>query len=320
MNTLRSLLRTRETGILLVLAALCLLILLSGEETRTAFLSPLNLQNLSRQIALIAIFAIGEAFAIIVGGIDLSVGSLIAFVGVLTAHLLTRQGMALLPALLLVLAAGTGVGFVHAALIARVGLPPFVATLGSLSVLRSGALLMTESVPISIVSERFCFLGNGLCAGLPVPVLFLLIALPAAICLLHFTAAGRRLYAVGGNEEAARLSGVSLFRTKLLAYGACAFLTTLAGILFAAYNRQGDPSSGVGYELSAIAAAVIGGASLSGGEGSVLGTLLGTAIFAVLLNGLNLIIHKNTSLWEGLIVGVVVVAAVVFNTVRQRKR
>lgn len=318
MDRLRLLLRTREMGILLVLLGLCGLILLSGEEGRRAFLSPLNLQNLTRQMALLAIFAIGETFVIIAGGIDLSVGSVIAFVGVLSAHLLMRAGASVPVAVCVPLLAGVGVGLAHTFLVARLRLPPFVATLGSLSILRSASLLLTDSVPIAIVSEPFCFLGNGLVAGVPMPVWCLLAVLVPSIALLHFTSAGRHLYAMGGNEEAARLSGISLWRTKALAYCVCAGLTAFAGLLYASYNRQGDPSGGVGYELSAIAAAVIGGASLSGGAGSIVGTLLGASIFTVLLNGLNLIIHRNASLWEGMIVGGVVLAAVILNTVRRK--
>jgi len=305
-------------GIFLALLVICLFIISTG--AREAFLRPLNLQNLSRQIALLGIFAVGEALVIIAGGIDLSVGSLIAFSGVYCALLMAEHGWPLLTSILAVLAGSAFIGVVHALLIDRFNLPPFVVTLGSLCMLRSIALLRTNSMPVPVDLEAFHFLGNGRVAGIPVPVLFFVGVAGLGEGLMRLTPIGRYLYALGGNEEAARLSGLKIIRIKMVAYGLCSLLTGLAGVLYAAYNRQGMPGSGVAYELNAIAAAVIGGCSLSGGQGTVLGTVLGACILNVILNGINLIIRHNASLWEGVIVGSVVVLAVMFNSLRQQRR
>lgn len=319
-SVLTRLARTREAGTLASLMALCLVIILSGSETRSHFLDPTNLANLSRQIALVSIFAIGETFVIITAGIDLSVGSVLAFVGVLASHLMMKAGWSWPGAVIVGLAFSIFVGLVHSLLVGWVRLQPFVATLGTMSILRGAAQLMTGAVPIAVTVEPYNFLGNGAWLGVPVPVWIMVVVAAVAIFILDGTAYGKYIYAVGSNEEATRLSGINIAAVKALAYCVCALFAGLAGILYSAYTRQGDPVSGVGYELSAIASAVIGGANLMGGEGSVLGTILGASILSVILNGLNLMIKANTSLWEGVMVGSVVLVAVTANTLRSRRR
>jgi len=313
-----SIFRTREAGIFLSLLLIIGLILASGPQPRESFPRPENLRNLSRQIALLGIFAIGETFVIIAGGIDLSVGSLIAFSGVLSGLLLVKLHLPTAVVIPIVLLASLLVGVVHALLIAKVGLQPFVATLGTMCILRGASLLLTDSLPIPISDETFVYLGNGRPWGIPTPVIILAgVGILGGLFLRRVTH-GKYLYALGSNEEAARLSGIDTTRAKLVAYGLCSLLTGLAGIVFAAYALQGSPNSGLAYELNAIAAAVIGGCSLAGGVGSVSGTVLGASVLSVILNGLNLAIRKNASLWEGVIVGTVVVVAVSLNTLRQR--
>ncbi len=316
---LTKLLRSREFGTFLSLLALCLLIIASGSQTRQHFLAAANLQNLLRHIALLSIFAIGETFVIITAGIDLSVGSLIALVGVMVGHLMIRSHWAIWPSIAVGLVFAAFVGVVHALLVGWVKLQPFVATLGTMSILRAVALLMTSAVPIAIPIEAFTDLGNAIWFGLPAPAWFLLGVAAAAMFLLHGTVYGKYIYAIGSNEEAARLSGINTNAVKIIAYTVCALFTGLAGVLYAAYTRQGDPASGMGYELNAIAAAVIGGCNLMGGEGSVVGTILGAGILSVILNGLNLMIKRNASLWEGVMVGSVVIVAVALNTLRRRQ-
>jgi len=307
-------------GTLVSLLLLCLAIIASSGETRRHFLDPTNLQNLSRQIALLSVFAIGETFVIITGGIDLSVGSVIAFTGVLASHLMMNAHWGMLPAVAVGILFAALVGVLHAVLVAWVNLQPFVASLGTMSVLRSAALLMTSAVPIAVTVEGFTSLGNGTWLGLPVPVWILLATIALGAVVLHGTIYGKYIYALGSNEEAARLSGINVRGVKVLAYVLCSTLTGLAGVLYAAYTMQGDPMGGVGYELNAIAAAVIGGCNLMGGEGSVLGTLIGASILSVILNGLNLMIKRNASLWEGVMVGTVVIAAVALNAIRARRQ
>ncbi len=311
--------QSRELGIVISLLVIVLVILASGPGPRESFLRAANLQNLSRQIALLSIYAIGETFVVIAGGIDLSVGSLIAFSGVLTGVLMVTCNVPALLAVPLVLIVSWLVGVLHATVISRIGLQPFVATLGTMCILRGASLLATDSLPIPIVAEGFTSLGNGRWLGIPTPVFVLAGVAAVAAVIMRWTVYGRYIHALGSNEEATRLSGVNVARVKVIAYSLCALFTGLAGVVFAAYDRQGNPSSGAGYELNAIAAAVIGGCSLAGGEGSVVGTILGASVLSVILNGLNLVIARNASLWEGVIVGSVVIAAVALNTLRQRR-
>jgi ribose transport system permease protein len=312
----------REAGVFGAFLLLCGLIALS--EAREAFLSPGNLQNLSRQIALLGVFAIGEAIVIIAGGIDLSVGSVIGFTGMLCARMFAEWEWPLAGAILASLSVALAVGVVHASLIHYLRVPPFIVTLGSLSILRSLSQLMSNAMPIPTVGEGLAsggldYLVSGRILGIPVSVCLLVVLLVVLELIMRRSRIGRYLYSIGSNEEAARLSGINLFRTKAVAYGLSALLAGIAGVLYVGYNGQGDPRSGTGYELNAIAAAVVGGCSLQGGQGTLVGAVLGAAILNVILNGINLIIQKNASLWEGTIVGSVVVLAVLLNVVGRRR-
>jgi ribose transport system permease protein len=312
----------REAGVFGALLLLCVLIALS--EAREAFLSPGNLQNLSRQIALLGVFAIGEAIVIIAGGIDLSVGSVIGFTGMLCARMFAEWRWPLAGAILAALVVALAVGALHAALIHYLRVPPFIVTLGSLSILRSLSQLMSNAMPIPTVGEGLAsggleYLVGGRIIGIPVSVWLLLLLVILLELVMRRSRIGRYLYSIGSNEEAARLSGINLFRTKAVAYGLSALLAGIAGVLYVGYNGQGDPRSGGGYELNAIAAAVVGGCSLQGGQGTLVGAVLGAAILNVILNGINLIIQKNASLWEGTIVGSVVILAVLLNVLGRRR-
>lgn len=314
--------RTREFGVVVVLVALILVI--SSTEKGEAFLGPISLQNLSRQIALLGIFAIGQAVVIIAGGIDLSVGTLIGFTGVLCAWLLAKAGWSLGASVATVLAFSVSVGVIHALLINRFRLLPFIVTLGSLFIFYSAGQLMTNNVPIPVspqdspYSEAFQFLGNGKIGGVPVPVYILLGVLVLVSLLMHFTVVGRHIYALGNNEEATRLSGISVLRTQMVAYGLCSMLAGLAGILYASYQRQGIPGSGLSYELKAIAAAVVSGCSLSGGQGTVIGAVIGAALLNVILSGISFVIQRGASNWEGAVVGTILLATAILNRLQQR--
>jgi ribose transport system permease protein len=320
-----------EASVLFVLVAL--LGLMASRGILPRFLSEFNQESLGRSISLQGILAVGVLVVILTGGIDLSLGSLVAFAGMLLAVSMTRMVESGMPVpqatvlgIALVLAVSLALGLVHAALIHFLKLPSFVVTLASMSMLRSGALLLNNAVPLPI--EKFDlvkFLGNGkvyvagTSFGIPVPAVVLILIAAVMIAILTLTRVGRRVYAVGSNEEASRLSGVNVFTTRLFVYGACSLLSGLVGIMYAGYGGQGDPSSGVMYELNAISAAVIGGAVLTGGRGSVIGTLLGAALLEWILNMINLglLPITNTTLWRGMVVGGVLLAAVVFNQMRQ---
>lgn len=319
-RSIRRVLQTREVGVIGVLGLLVLLICASGKGRE--FLGPINLQNLSRQIALLGIFAVGEAVVIIAGGIDLSVGTLIGLNGVLCAWLLARWHWSMGASIAAVLAFSFCIGVAHAMLIFRFRLLPFIVTLGSLFIFQSAGQLITNNVPIPVAessySEAFQFLGNGKIGIVPVPVIVVLVVLVIVGLLMQFTTIGRRIYGLGSNEEASRLSGISVWRTQMVAYGLCSLLAGAAGILYASYQRQGIPGSGLSYELKAIAAAVVGGCSLSGGQGTVIGAILGACLLNVILSGISFVIQQGASNWEGTVVGVILLFTAIINSVQQR--
>ncbi len=314
----------REFSVVAVLAIICIILYFS--PARGTFYTSGNMQNLMLQIALLSSFAIGETIVIISGGIDLSLGSLVGFGGMvlawtavaLNAHLYIGAAMGL--AILATLVVTYLVGAAHASLIHRLRLPPFVVTLASLTIFRSQALLMNKQLPISIAGFPFLgYLANGSYLGIPIPVYIVAVIAVAMHLILSYTKVGRYVYSVGSNEQATQLSGVNISRVKLFAYGASAVLAGVAGILYAGYGGQGDPQSGGGYELDAVAAAVIGGANLRGGQGTIAGTLLGACLLKVILSGINLTI-SNPSLWEGSVVGGVLLLAVLVSAFQQRKQ
>ena len=324
----KRLLAARESSVVVVLIVICIALFLS--PARDTFYSTRNVQNLSLQIALLSTFAIGETIVIITGGIDLSLGSLIAFSGMVLAATavkmdVTAPPFAIVGAIVVALAVAFAIGALHANLIQRLRLPPFVVTLASLTILRSQSLLLNKQLPISVSQFPFLTnLANGRIPSkgafaIPVPVLLVVVIALAAHFILTRTRIGRYVYSVGSNEQATRLSGVNVGRVKLFAYGASALLGGVAGILYAGYGGQGDPLSGSGYELNAVAAAVIGGANLMGGQGSVAGTLLGACLLNVILSGINLTI-ANPSLWEGTVVGGVLLLAVLTSALQQRNQ
>ncbi|MGQ9730360.1 MAG: ABC transporter permease [Candidatus Zipacnadales bacterium] len=328
-SVIARLFRIKEVGLFVSLLLLLAFILLSGPQARAGFAGTGNIENLSRQIALLAIFAIGETFVIITAGIDLSLGSLIAFTGTLSATLLVKHGMGLGPTILIVLGISAVIGALHGLFVTKAHLAPFVVTLASMLILRGFGRVLSPNQTIAIPEDQFAafnFLGNGVlrssphAPGLPLPVVFMVMVAIPSIFMLRYSAWGRYLLALGGNEEATRLSGVNVQLMKTLAYVVCSLLAGLSGILDASYNRVGDPRAGMMYELRAIAAAVIGGASLMGGEGSIIGTILGACIFGVIYNGINIVLTKNASIWENVIVGAVVIVAALIDVVRQRRQ
>lgn len=313
----------RELGLLVAIGLVIGLIALCGSGGD--FFAGSNLERMLRQIGLLGVFATGVAVVILSGGIDLSVGSVIGFSGMVAAIVLERVsatwplGREFLPGHLVgILAAmmllGVLVGLFHAVLISRLHLPPFIATLSTLAGLRSGAQLITNSAPVPVPEASFRALGQGLN-----PVWFFLVVAIGVGLMMTRTPLGRSLMAIGGNEEAARLSGIRVDRVKAVAYGLSGGLAGLAGVLYAAFIGQGAPMTGNAYELQGIAACVVGGCSLTGGVGSVLGVCLGVVLLQVTLNGIGLVVRGNSTLWQGVVVGVVVILAVAVNVARQRR-
>ncbi len=290
-----------ENGALAGLLVLALVIAVM----QPAFLTTQNLLNVGVQAAVIAIMAFGMTFVVVAGGIDLSVGSiaaLAAMVGALTAG----------PVGLLV---GALAGLVNGALISYGKLPPFIATLAMLSVARGLTLVFSEGQPHE-TDAMVTFLGSNLTPMLPLPLLLMLAFFGITGLILTRTNLGRRMYAIGGNEEAAKLSGIDVRRQKLWIYALSGLFAAAAGLVLAGRLGSAGPQAAVGYELDAIAAVVIGGASLSGGVGRATGTLVGALVLAVLRNGLNLL--QVPPFWQQVVIGAVIALAALLDSLRRR--
>ena len=301
-------------GLVLVLAGA---IVFSPEKNgNLVFLGGENLFNVVRAISETGIIAVGMTFVILVGGIDLSVGSVVGLASVGSAVLMARNGMGVLPTVLIVLAAGLVFGMVQGITTAMFGIQSFIVTLAGLQVARGLARIWAGGQAVPLVygdgpgqaPVTFSLLGERTFNGLvPIPAIIFAVVAALAMIFLRTSAFARHVYAVGGNEKAARLSGVNVTRVKILVFGLCGLLAALAGIVHAGQGNQGGPNDGIGYELDVIAAVVIGGTALSGGRGSVSGTVAGALLLGVLNNILALnSVDSNVQL---LIKGLVIVAA-----------
>ncbi|MFC9248741.1 substrate-binding domain-containing protein [Streptomyces sp. NPDC057136] len=284
--------------------------LLSGD-----FLTTQNLLNVGVQAAVTAILAFGVTFVIVSAGIDLSVGSVAALSATVLAWSATSEGVPVWLAVILAVATGIACGFVNGALVSYGKLPPFIATLAMLSVARGLSLVISQGSPIAF-PDSVSVLGDTLGGWLPVPVLVMIAMGLVTALILARTYIGRSMYAIGGNEEAARLSGLRVKRQKLVIYALSGLFAAVAGIVLASRLVSAQPQAAQGYELDAIAAVVIGGASLAGGVGKASGTLIGALILAVLRNGLNLL--SVSAFWQQVVIGVVIALAVLLDTLRRR--
>ncbi len=318
---LGALLRFREASVLVAFLLLCLIFYWRKPDV---FLKPANLAVIMRFIATFGMLAIGEVLVIITRGIDLSVGSLTALTGVITAWLILKgvggvlPPTGIVPAVLFVLTLGALVGIWHGLFVTKLGIPPFIITLGTWLIARGSAAYITRGYPQVFPSEHpFLVLGQGSVASIPISFLILLSIAVVIHVILNYTPLGYRIYAVGGNIEAARLSGVNVDRVRIFCYAVSGFLGALTGIILASRLGQGTPTVGSAYELWGIAAAVIGGTSLMGGEGTVLGAILGAAIVGVMQNGMVLL--NISSYLQDVILGIVLVVAVVYDTLRRRQ-
>jgi ribose transport system permease protein len=301
---------------LTLLALLALMWLVLAFSTNS-FWTYNNITNLLRQGAMIAILALGETFVVITAGIDLSVGAVVGFASVIIALLLTN-GFPIWVAIIITLAVGFAIGVFHAFGISRLGLPPFIMTLATLTALRGVGLLITNGATISITNDQFTGFSRGDFIG--VPNLFwmvIVVAVPAYV-FLHQSRFGRYLFAIGSNTEAARLSGVNTTRMLYIAYTLSSICAAFVGILLAARIGIGNATQAEGWELQAIASSVIGGTSLFGAVGSVHGPLLGSFILTTINNGANLL--NVNAFWQRIITGVLIIVIVYFDGLRRKKR
>ncbi|WP_094552070.1 ABC transporter permease [Petroclostridium xylanilyticum] len=300
-------------GIFFILIALVVLM----SVLSPSFLTVINIMNVVRQISFIAIVGIGVTMVIITTGIDLSSGSVIALASVVSASFAHPNTYPLVVPVLLGLAMGVLCGAVNGSIIAKAKIPPFIVTLGMMTVARGAALLYSNGKPIGNFTNEFIFLGAGKIMGIPVPIIILLFVAIITHIMLNNTKFGRHVYAIGGNEQAAIISGVNVNKVKVLVYTYASFLAALAGIVLTARISSGQPGLGVSYELDAIAAAVIGGTSLStGGIGTVAGTITGALIIGVINNGMDLL--NVSAYWQQIVKGVIIVAAVLLDQIKNK--
>ncbi|MDH0342716.1 ABC transporter permease [Chromobacterium haemolyticum] len=298
----------QKLGPFIALLAIC-----AGLSVMSAdFLTMGNLLNVMRQVSINALIAFGMTLVILLGGIDLSVGSILALSSVLTAMLL-QAGVDPLLATLLGILSGALMGCCNGLVISKGKVAPFIATLASMTILRGLSLVASNGSPITgLGSDMFSMLGGGYVAGVvPVPVVWMLLMFAGFWFMLKKTVFGRHVYATGGNEESARLSGVKVDRVKIWVYTLSGALSAMAGAVLTSRLNSAQPTAGAGYELDAIAAVVLGGTSLTGGRGWIVGTLIGALLIGVLNNGLNLL--GVSSFYQQVIKGVVILLAVLLD-------
>ncbi|WP_411346478.1 ribose ABC transporter permease RbsC [Paenibacillus sp. WLX1005] len=280
-----------------------------------AFLEPLNILNLLRQVAINALIAFGMTFVILTGGIDLSVGSILALSSAFVANLML-SGMDPILAIIVGCLAGGVMGMINGLMVTKGKMAPFIATLATMTVFRGLTLVYTNGNPITGLGDSMAFqlFGRGYFLGIPVPAITMIIAFAILWVILHKTAFGRKTYAIGGNEKAAIVSGIKVTRVKILIYSLTGALAALAGAILTSRLNSAQPTAGTSYELDAIAAVVLGGTSLSGGRGRIVGTLIGALIIATLNNGLNLL--GVSSFYQMVVKGIVIVIAVLIDRKR----
>lgn len=314
-DAVQNLLRVPELVIFLVVIILFVI----GAIVNPRFLGVENLKIITRDAAILAIAAIGVGFTIITGGIDLSIGSIVGLGGVLSAYFVVRMGLPIWVAIMLALLIGVMIGTIHGLFVTRLNMHGFLITLVTLGVARGSMLVLTNGTPITGVPDGFTYLGQGYLFNLiPLPVLICLLVAGLAYYLLGYTYIGRQIYATGGNIEATRLSGVNVDARIILCYIIAVVCSSLVGIIQAGRLSLGHPGAGEGFELLAITACILGGLSLMGGQGSVLGILVGSLLIGVLQN--EMVMLNINPFWHKIVIGLVLLAAITFDYLRRRRR
>ncbi|MEO0293153.1 MAG: ABC transporter permease [candidate division WOR-3 bacterium] len=302
----------REAGILFALIGIWVITAIFNPR----FLSFYNLQVLSRQIAVFGLIAIGETFVILTGGIDLSPGSVIALTSVLAAFFI-NNGFGIFGATFITILIAFMIGLWHGLFITKLGIPPFIITLGTFAIGRGFATVLTKGWPIINIPNSFSFIWDGIVFRfIPFPVLILLVVSAISIFILTKTIYGRHIYAVGGNIEAARLSGIDVDSIRVFTYIFSAVLSGVVGVMLTSRLKQGNPNVGVTYEMYAIAASVIGGTSLFGGIGTIVGALIGAGILTAVWN--SLVLLEVSSYWHQVILGFIIVISVTIDVLREK--
>lgn len=314
-ETIKRLFRVSEFLIFLVVIALFII----GAIVNPRFLGLENQKVMTRDAAILAIAAIGVGFPIITGGIDLSIGSIVGLGGVLSAYFVVKMGLPIWVGITLALLVGVVIGAIHGLFVTKLKMHGFLITLVTLGVARGSILVLTNGTPITGVPDEYTVLGQGYLFNLiPLPVLICLLVAGLAYYLLRYTFIGRQIYAVGGNIEATRLSGVNVDARIILCYIISVVCASLVGIIQAGRLSLGHPGAGEGFELLAITACILGGLSLMGGQGSVVGILVGALLIGVLQN--EMVMLNINPFWHKIVIGLVLLVAITFDYARRRKR
>lgn len=303
----------KEQTILIVFT----LIIIGMGVSSPVFLTKRNLLNILLQSSMIGITACGMTFVILMAEIDLSVGSMAAFAGVVAAKFQVMHGWGTFPAIAMTIVFCFGMGIVMGVVVAKLGVHSFVVTLGMLTIARGFALIISEGHPISGLTESFKYIGQGRIGIIPFPAVVFLVIVLISWFLLSQTKFGRGMYSIGGNKEASRLSGIPVDMYKIIIFGVCSAMAGVSGVILAGRVNSGQPIAGESHNLDAIASVIIGGTSLFGGRGGVGKTLVGTLIFGILRNGLNLI--GVTPYWQRVFIGALIIVTVVIDRVQHRK-
>ena len=311
-SALKRILEKPEINVLIGLIVLCVGLSIASPY----FMTLRNIVNVLRQFSLIAILAIGQALIIITGGIDLSVGSLVGFTACFGAWI-GKSGASPLVMLVAILGIGAIAGFINGSLVTRVGIAPFIATLGMMSIARGFSLLMTMGVPIHVNKTWISVFGGGYIGIVPVSVIVMLLIVVSGYIFAKNTVLGRNIYAIGNSEKAAKLSGIRVERVKVMVFTITGMLAGVCGLILVGQLEGADAFYGNGYELDVIAAAVIGGISLSGGEGNLIGIIVGAALMGVLKNAFVLLAVPGY--WQTVAIGVVIIGAVSLDSLRRKR-
>ncbi|HHW47565.1 MAG TPA: ABC transporter permease [Clostridiaceae bacterium] len=305
--------KVNEYGVFLVLIAIFILFSIYAPN----FFQIKNMFNVARQISTLGIVAVGMTIVMISGGIDLSVGYQISLINVLCAWLMVNANISPLLASIIVIALGTFIGFINGLIVVKTGVVPLIVTLAIMNVLRGISFMISRGLPIFGFPKSFSFLGQGSIAGIPVSLIIMAVIFVIGSIILKKTYFGRYFYAIGSNEEAAKLSGINTGALQMLAFSICGFLTSVAAVLTLSRTNSGLSSNGVGFEFNVITACVLGGVSASGGKGTIFGALVGVLIVGFLDNGLLLMNVSEYTQW--VVKGVLMLAAVVYDITMRRK-
>lgn len=309
-NILKRITGFREFGVLLALALLVVIFSL----TSSFFLTGENILNITRQVSVVSLLAIAMTLVIITGGIDLSVGSIVALAGIITASGMKDMGLSMPVAIMLGMLVGLVTGVVNGSLVALLNMPAFITTMGTMTILRGLGYIYTGAYPIYDLPDAFKMIGQGYIGVIPIPTIIFAVVAILAFILLSKTVFGRHIYAVGGNADAAKLAGIKVKQVNVAVYILSGLIAAVAAVVQTARVGAGMPTIGEGFELEAVAAVVIGGAAMSGGSGTILGTVLGSVVLGVLSNGLSLL--DVDSYVMQVIRGMVVILAVLIDQLR----